>query len=230
MASSGTFNYSLTVGEGIISAYERVQIRTPSIRQEHMVTARRETNLLFAEWANKQVNLWEVILVSETLTESQATYDVDAKVVMILDAYISLDQGETTQTDRYITPVSRTDYASYSNKSTEGFPTTFWFNRQIEPTVTLWPVPDSNGPYTLNYYACTQMQDANIAGAETPDIPYLWNDAFVAGLAHRLARVYKPELEPVRKADAKEAWDIAATQNTENVSLSLVPGLSGYYR
>lgn len=230
MTSSGTYTYSLSIGEGVLAAYERVRVRPTSISQDHMRTARREVNLLFSQWANQQVNLWKVELISVDLTDGTATYSVPGRVVMILDAYISLNQGETTQTDLYITPISRTDYATYSMKSTEGRPTTYWFDRTISPTVTLWPVPNADDTYTLNYYACTQMEDANLAGGETPDVPYLWLDAMVAGLAYRLARVYAPDLEPLRKADAKEAWDIAATQNTENVPLSLIPGISGYYR
>lgn len=94
----------------------------------------------------------------------------------------------------------------------------------------MWPVPDQTGTFTLNYYACTQVQDTNLAGGETPDIPYLWLDAYIAGMAHRFARVYKPELEAMRKADAKEAWTIAATQNVENTPTVLAPQISGYYR
>ena len=128
MASSGVYNFSLTNGEALIAAYERVRIRTPSLRQEHMATARREMNLLFSQWANQQVNLFEVTLVNQALTNGTATYNVDAKVVMILDAYISLDNGTTDQNDRYITPISRTDYASYPNKFDQGPPTVFWLS------------------------------------------------------------------------------------------------------
>jgi hypothetical protein len=74
------------------------------------------------------------------------------------------------------------------------------------------------------------MQDANLAGGETPDIPYLFLDAFIAGLAHRLSRSYAPDLEDKRKADAKEAWMVMAEQNTENVPLSLAPTIKTYYR
>jgi hypothetical protein len=75
------------------------------------------------------------------------------------------------------------------------------------------------------------MQDANLAGGETPDLPYLWLDWFVAGMAHRLSRPYStPEIEKMRKADAVEAWTIAATQNVENVSLTLSPNIGSYYR
>lgn len=229
MTSSGTYNYSLSNGEAVIAAFERLQIRVPSLRQEHMLSARRELNLLLVEWSNKQVNLWKVEALQVPLISGTATYDIPARVVMILDAYITLNDGTTSQSDRYITPISRTDYASYASKFTPGPPTTYWFDRLISPTLTTWPVVDSDS-YVLNYYACSQTQDAALIGGETPDVPYLWLDALVAGLAHRLARSYAPTLEAQREKDAIAAWTTAATQNTENVPVQLAPNIGRYYR
>ena len=195
-----------------------------------MIAARQEMNLLFVEWANKQVNLFKVELISVPLVAATSTYSVPPRVVMMLDAYITVNAGTQQATDRYISPISRTEWASFANKATPGQPSQFWFDRLINPTVTLYPVPDANGPYVLNYYACTQMQDLGIAGGETPDIPYRWYDSFVAGLSHRLARIYAPELEDKRNKDAIEAWKVAATQDTENVALSMAPTLKTYYR
>lgn len=195
-----------------------------------MVTARIEMNLLFSEWANKQVNLFKVVLNSIPMINGSATYPVPANVVMVLDAYITVNAGTSQATDRYISPISRTEYASFANKAIPGQPSQFWLDRLIAPTITMYPVPDANGPYTLNYYACVQMQDANLPGGETPDIPYRWYDCFVAGLAYRFARVYAPQLEDKRKTDAREAWINAATQDTENVALSIAPTISSYYR
>lgn len=228
MTSSGTYDYTLSNGEAVIAAFERVQVRVPSLRQEHMASARRELNLLLVEWANRQVNLWKVEQLQVTLVNGTPTYDIPARVVMILDAYLTLNDSTTQQTDRYLTPISRTDYASYAAKFTPGPPTTYWFDRLISPTLTTWPVVDSDD-YIFNYYACSQMQDAALGGGETPDIPYLWLDALVAGLAHRLSRSYAPALEAQRMTDAKAAWEIAATQNTENVPTSFALNLGRYY-
>lgn len=230
MASSGTYNFSMSNGETVLEAYGRIGVRAPSIRQEHMVDARRATNLLLVEAGNRQVNLWKVDLTSVALANGTAVYTVPSRVVMVLDAWITVNQGQASASDLYITPVSRTEYASFSNKNTPGRPTCYWFDRLIAPTLTMWPVPDSSGPYTLNYYSCVQMQDANLAGGETPDLPYRWLDWFAAGLAHRLSRKYAPSLETLRKADAQEAWTIAATQDVENTPLSLAPSISSYYR
>jgi hypothetical protein len=195
-----------------------------------MQAAREEMNLLLVEFANKQVNLAKVELISVPLTNGVATYSVPARVVMMLDVYITRNPGTQQATDQVISPLSRTEYASLASKQITGQPTQFWFSRTPPAqTFTLYPVPDNTVPYTLNYYACSQMQDANLAGGETPDIPYRWYDAFVAGMAYRLSRIYAPELEDKRKADAMESWTVAATQDVENVSLSIAPQLKGYF-
>jgi hypothetical protein len=229
MASSGTFAFSPSNGELVLAAFERIQIRAPSIRKEHMQSARREVNFMFGEWSNRGVNLWEQARTQTPLVQGTATYAVNAKTIMILDGSIVLNYGLSNESRRYITPISRTQYLSFANQQTPGPPNVYWFDRLIAPTITFWPVPDGAGPYTFDYFSYTQMQDANLSGGETPDVPYRWFDAIVAGMSHRLARIYAPQLEAMRKADALEAWTIAAEQDTENVPFTLAPQLRGYY-
>jgi hypothetical protein len=230
MTSSGTYNFSVSDGDAVIGAYERIGIRLPSLRQEHYITARRELNLLFVAFNNAQVNLWKVVLNTISLVAGTATYSIPANTILILDGYITTNPGsQYGQNNRYITQLSRTDYASLSNPNTPGPPTQFWYFRGITQSVTFWPVPDNNGPYTFGYYSALQIQDANLPNGETPDVPLRWYDAMVAGLAYRLARVYAPTLEAQRKMDAKEAWDMAAAQDTENVNLSIGVPLRRYY-
>lgn len=229
MAPSGTYNFAPSVGELVLNAYGRINIRRPELLAQHMVDARMEANLLQTEWMNKGVNLWTVDLITTALSQGVATYTVDPTTVMILDAYIETGAAPNI-TDRIIEPVSRTEYASFPNKTTQAPPTVFWFDRLVSPTISVWPVPDGNGPYTLKYYRFRQIQDANLPAGATPEIPVRWFDAFAAGLAHRLARIYAPPLEQIRKADAMEAWQVAATQDVEDVPLYIFPGLSSYYR
>ena len=184
-----------------------------------------EANLLLAEWNNRQVNLWAVDLVSATLVSGTASYDVGDETVMILDAYINVND-----IDYVLSPISRTEYAAIPNKTQEGRPTQFWFDRLEDSILYLWMVPDDNGPYTLNYYRCKLVQDANLVNGENIQIPQLWLDAFAAGLAFRLARIYAPQVRDQRKLEYDEAWSVAATQNVENVPLYITPGLNGYFR
>jgi hypothetical protein len=213
----------------VLAAYERIQIRTPEIRQEHMQSARRECNFMFSDWSNRGVNLWEQLRTQTTLTQGTATYSINAKTIMLLDCSIVLNFGQSNESRRYITPISRSEYMTYANQQTQSTPTVYWFDRLISPTITFWPVPDGNGPYTFDYYSYTQIQDANLASGETPDVPWRWNDAIVAGMSHRLARIYAPPLEVLRKTDAMEAWQVAATQDTENVPIRFVPAAAVYF-
>lgn len=225
---SGTWDFALSNGDAIIAAYARLQIHRTALVSEHYADAIKEANFLLAEIANKQPNLWTSELTSFPLVPSQATYTLDAKNIMILAAYIRTTSGTDTN-DRIIAPVSTTEYASYVNKTAEGFPTVYWFDRQIIPQITLWYVPDSSQTYTLYLQMVNQIQDAALASGQNPQIPYRFYDLFVAGLAYRLARIYKPEQEPIRKADYQEAWIVSATQDTENVEMNITPSLNGYY-
>jgi len=170
--------------------------------------------------------------VAGTITSSTpaATYSVNPNTVMILDAYITTGTtGTLTEVDRIILPVSRTEYASYPNKQNTGFPTIFWFDRLISPTVSLWPAPDGN-QVSLKYYRVRQIQDSAFTDAQTVEIPYLWLDAFASGLAYRLAMQWAQPLVPVLKPIADEAYLIAADQNVETANQYISPQVSGYYR
>src|SRR5215470_11469547 len=117
--TSGAYNFAPTNGEIVLTAFGKCQIRPAEITQTHMFTARVGLNELLVEWSNLQPNLWEVSLQTFPLTQGIATYSVPAQTVMILDMYLSY--GSPT-VDRYIYPISRTEYASIPNKTQQGFP------------------------------------------------------------------------------------------------------------
>lgn len=185
------------------------------------------TNMLFATWSNRGVNLWKVDLVTTPLVEGTSTYSVDPSTVVILDAYVT--QGTDPVIDRILSPISRSEYANYPNKEMQGFPTQFWFDRLLSPTITIWPVPDG-GQTNLKYYRVRQIEDAALTNAQTADIPYLWMEAFAYGLAFRLALSWAPAQAQGLKALADEAYQIAADQNVETSNVYISPLVSGYYR
>jgi hypothetical protein len=232
MATSGTYAFNPSLGEITLYAYNLCGLRNTSLLQEHMEAARMAANMLCANWSNRGVNLWAVDLVSVPLVQGQKTYNVDLNTVTMLDAYMVIDNGNGQPIDRIILPVSRTEYASYPNKETEGFTTTFWFDRLISPnpTVTLWPVPDGSSAQYLKYYRVRQIQDSNLANGTQVEIPYLWMDAFAYGLAARLAIIWAPDKAQLLKPLADEAYTIAAEQNVETAQQYISPQISGYYR
>lgn len=229
MSTSGTYTFNPSLGELTLYAYNLCGVRPTSIVQEHMMTARIASNLLLANWSNQGVNLWAVDLITTPLIQGMATYPVDNDTVMILDAYITITQG-TSNTDRIILPVSRTEYASYPNKEQQGFPTVYWFDRLLNPTITLWPVPDGGEATTLKYYRVRRLQDSEFTSGQQVEIPYLWLDAFAYGLAHRLAEVWAPDVSDRLKMRADESYRVAADQNVEYAQQYISPQISGYFR
>lgn len=229
MASSGTYTYDPSIADVVLNAYGRIGIRRTDILVQHLTDAANEANLALVSFSNRQPNLWTSELISQTLSSGVATYTLSNRVVMILSAYISTTVSLNT-IDRIIAPLSTTEYAAIPNKSQTAPPTQFWFDRQVTPQVTVWPVPDTATTYTLKMRCVRQLQDASLPSGVTLDLPYRWMDAFTAELALRLARIYRPEIEDKRKADAKEAYDIAAAQDQENVPMYVRPMFSGYYR
>lgn len=227
---SGTYNFAPSLGELVLYAFNNCEVRPSSLEQEHMTSARMAANLICSRWSNQGVNLWQVDLQTVTLVQGTATYSVPDNTVVMLDAYISLVQGSSPPVDRIILPVSRSEYASYSNKTVQGSVTVYWMDRLLSPTVTLYQVPDGVSGTYLKYYRLIQLQDANLTNGGQVDIPYLWLDAFADELSYRLARMWAPQRAADLKMIAKESYDIAAAQNIETASVYIGPMLSNYWR
>ena len=228
MATSGTYNYAPSLGDLTLYAFNLCGVRPTALTQEHMQSARTAANLVQSEWAARGVNLWKVELVTTPLVQGTTTYAVDPKVIVILDAYITVGTGAGA-TDRYILPISRTEYASYANKTMQGFPTVYWLDRLQIPTLTLWPVPDGN-EVSISYYAVQQLEDAELANASQPDIQYYFTRAYALSLGAELAMIWAPEKFQILKAEAELAFGRAAEQNVETNSVFFSPMMSGYWR
>lgn len=228
MTASGTYTYAPSVADIGLQAYARIGRRRASLTQEHFADLVQEANLLQMEWSNRGVNLWTVDEQTQTLTSGTSNYSIPATTITILDAFIRTGTSPNA-TDIYLTPISRTEWATINNKATSGRPNQYWFDRLISPVIYLWPVPDDSTTYELHYYRYRQIQDATLPSGVTPEVPQRWLDATVAGLAARLAAIHAPELEDKRKGDAERAFQFAAAQDTENVPLYLIPQIGGYY-
>ncbi len=229
VVTSGTYLFNPTGGEFILNAFDRIQVRPSEIEQTQMQRAVMELNLALTRFNTMPgQNLWTIDLQSTALVAGTASYSVPAETRMILSGFIRYQTSP--QLDRYMFPISRDEYAAISTKTTQGFPSQYWFDRLIAPTVTFYLVPDGSFTYTFYYYRARQIQDATVVNGQNLELPTRFFDAITADLAHRLARIYKPELEQIRKADRDEAWSIAATEDTEWVPMYVTPALSGYWR
>lgn len=132
-------------------------------------------------------------------------------------------------TDRLIYPISRGEWEAQPNKLSQGVPSSYWFDRLINPTVTLWQVPDGNGPYELRYFRSRQIEDVNPQGSETVNIPYRFMEAFCSACAAHLAIKWKPDAATALATDAALKWQEAADEDRERVSVYMVPNTGAYW-
>lgn len=227
MATSETFNFNPSIGSLALNAFARCGVRRTEITPQHMDDVFLESNLLQSDWSADGIIWWTVERVDQPLTVGAPTYAIPVNTVSVLDVYITVDGAGGS--NRLISPFSRTDYASLATPDQQGFPTSYWYNRALSPTITLWPVPDDTNTYTMSYYVYTQMEDAALRGGGQAAVPYWWLNAYIADLAHRLSRIYAPALEGQRKMDRDEAYQRACKQ-VEPAPIYITPGLTNYFR
>lgn len=228
MTSSGTTSFNPSVGSVTLYAFNLAGLRNTEIVQEHLETARMAVNLLLGRLSAIGVNLWRVTQESVPLIQGVATYDIPSNNVVMLDTYIRTNQGNGQPIDRIIMPVSRTEYASYANKEQQGFPTTFWQNRQLSSTVTLWPVPDGTQT-SLEYYQVIQIEDAYLTNGQTLDAPAYFLDCIAYGIAHRMALIWNPDRAVGLKALFDESYADAVEQNEESANFYIAPAIGSYF-
>lgn len=94
-----------------------------------------------------------------------------------------------------------------------------------QPSITVWPTPDSSNTYQFVYWRLRRMVDAG-TGANVEDIPFRFQNALVAGLAYMVAakKMDVPmERIAMLKAQYDEAWDFASAEDREKAPDRFVP-------
>jgi hypothetical protein len=223
MATSGTAVWNPDITEIAEEAFERCGAELRS--GYDLRTTRRSLNLLFADWANRGINLWTLDQGSIALVAGTATYALPADTVDLLDHVIRTGAGNAaTQADLTITRIAEPVYASIPNKLQEARPIQVWVQRLNTPQIVLWPVPDDVQTYTFVYWRLRRIQDAG-TGATTVDMPFRFLPAMVAGLAYYLSMKIPGALERMMalKQQYDEAWLSASDEDREKASVRFVP-------
>jgi hypothetical protein len=128
MATSGIANFNLDLTEIVEEAFERAGSELRS--GYDLKTARRSLNLLFADWANRGVNMWTFDQGTINLVPGQNTYPLPTDTVDLLEHVIRTGAGSaSTQSDLTITRISVSTYATIPNKLQQARPIQVWIQR-----------------------------------------------------------------------------------------------------
>ena len=247
MATSGSVDFNLDMAEITEEAFERcgLEFRTGYDSK----TARRSLNLLFADWANRGLNLWTIEQITQTMAQlstsitvtipsgaftagenitgssSAATTTISADP-SLADVQCSGDILEAvirrSDEDISITRISRQEYLSIPKKTTQGRPTQFYMDRQITPSILVWPAPE-NSTDSLIYYRVKRIQDAD-AAVNTADIPFRFLPCLIAGLSYQIALKRSPQRIEALKLIYEEEFQRASSEDIDHgIPLRLVP-------
>lgn len=134
--TSGSTAFNLDLSELVEEAFERAgsELRTGY----DLRTARRSLNIMFADWANRGINLWTIEQGTIDLVQGQNTYALPVDTVDLLEHVIRTGANvAATQADLTITRISVSTYATLPNKLQQARPIQVWvqrYNGQQSPT------------------------------------------------------------------------------------------------
>lgn len=236
MATSGTYTFGVETEtmDFVTEAFERCGRDAATISANDADSARRSLNfLLVSDWANRGLNLWAVDQQTINMTVSTTSYELPVDTVFVIpyQAFTRQDDGGD-DIDLIISPISRQEYASISNKhSAASRPTQYYFERTLTPKMFVWPVLETGGTCQILYYRMRVLQDIG-EFYQTPDAPQRWADAIAAGLAARLAVKFAPDRVAALKEEANQAYSLAASEDHERVNMRVTPqagwGIGGW--
>ena len=223
MATSGIANFNLDLTEIVEEAFERAGSELRS--GYDLRTARRSLNIMFADWANRGVNMWTFEQGTINLVPGTATYNLPEDTVDLLEHVIRTGAGSSsTQADLTITRISVSTYATIPNKLQQARPIQVWIERLETPRFTVWPVPDNSQTYQFVYWRLRRIDNAG-SGVNTMDVPFRFLPCMVAGLAYYLALKVPNGAQrlDVLKQQYDEAWQLAADEDREKAAVRFVP-------
>lgn len=132
--------------------------------------------------------------------------------------------------DRFLQALSRSEDMSISTKMNTGYPSGYYFDQIIPPTITMWPVPSAqalSAQTTILYTNYRYAQDIT-AMFQAAQVPQSFYDALISGIAVRLALKFAPDKFPSLKQEAQEAYQIAKGTDFENVTIRFQPDFNSY--
>jgi hypothetical protein len=155
---------------------------------------------------------------STTISADPSLVDVQS-TIDVLSAVIRRDS-----TDIEIERMGRAEYLHIPKKTEQARPNKFFINRQITPTITIWPTPE-NSTDQIIYYRFIKIEDID-ASINDANIPFRFLPCLASGLAYYIAVKRKPQMVQMLKAIYDEEFMNASLEDREKVALHFVPSAS----
>jgi hypothetical protein len=175
--TSGSTSFNLDLTDLVEEAFERAggELRTGY----DLRTARRSLNIMFAEWANRGINMWTIETGVIDLVPGQNTYALPNDTVDLIEHVIRTQANNTSnQADLTITRISVSTYATLPNKLQQARPIQVWVQRLDGQTAA--PITTLNGGISSTATTITVTSTAGMPavgfvqiGSETINYGYI---------------------------------------------------------
>jgi hypothetical protein len=131
--------------------------------------------------------------------------------------------------EQTMVPYNRDDYVGITNKNVAGRPLNYLYEKQITPTMTLWPVPN-NTHDVLVVTRQRQVQDVGPLLSKL-EIPERWFECIIWMLSKNMAYEL-PNIQAERitlcTSQAAESLREAELGESDGAPLRILPNISGY--
>jgi len=210
MAVSSSTDFSLTANQLIVSALELLGVKgeEEELTQVELERGLRWLNIMLKAWEADGTMAWTLTEGSLTLADSDGSYsfasggDFTTVPFEITQMRVSHDGGNEIEMWR----LSREDYYRIPNRTNEGFPTQWYFDRQRDSgTLYIWPEPD-DALYDVTFTYRRRIMDMD-AASDNFDLPQEWYHALVYNLALKLVPIYGKSGTPRAAEIRQEAAD-----------------------
>ena len=193
MATTGTYISDPNLAAYADEAVERSGLDLQEIVAQHLISIRRSVGFILSRWSNKGHRQWTFEQVVHNTAIDENTFGLP---VGTIDVQTVVLRRNGVDTEMY--PISRSDYLIIHDKNLNGRPDRYFIDRRRDTPGDVLPVQmfywlsgeNITDQIIVNVYK--QIQDPGNA-QNTLDIPFRFQEAFVAALAAKLAQKYKPE-------------------------------------
>lgn len=194
-------------------------------------TARRALELLLIEWANRGLNLWTIEgPVSVDMVPGVNQYTLPEDTVDLIDHVCRSWYGPQPDqfNDLFMDRMTLPEYDAIPNKLTQGRPTVIHIRRQIVPYFLVWLTPSSTPLYQIVYWRLRRMAPLGAGGTGTPEVPWRFIPALIAGLAYYMS-LKSTDPNAVQRVQMlkdfyEEQFGLASDEDRDRATIRFIPG------
>lgn len=236
MAVSNSVDFNLTAVDLITEARRKIGIHETEepLSDAEKTAGLTQLNAMLKSWQVGGVSFSQYTEGSITLTQSDKDLVFGSGGDFTTVPFDIIDVRLTrSSTDRPMIEMSREEYYAIPNKTSEGPPSQWFYDRQRNGgTMYIWPAPDATAG-TLKFTYVRKIYDMD-ANADDLDLPQEWYEAVIYGLADRMAENYGLINTPLGQRVSEKAQaslqEIKDFDTAEGMgSIRVLPNRTGYY-